>query len=49
MRAGLAAHIPGVFTIEANSRQYVPSANASCKDKFPSISGSETEDLELTD
>jgi hypothetical protein len=35
--AGLAAHIPGVFTIEANSRQYVPSANASWKDKFPSI------------
>ena len=35
--AGLAAHIPGVFTIEANSRQYVPSANEKWKDRFPSI------------
>jgi len=35
--ASLASHIPGVFTIEANSRQYVPSANAKWKEKFPSI------------
>ena len=35
--AGLAAHIPGVFTIEGNSRQYVPSANEKWKDRFPSI------------
>ncbi|MCI0717598.1 MAG: hypothetical protein L0338_01185 [Acidobacteria bacterium] len=35
--AGLAAHIPGVFTIEANSRQYVPSANEKWREKFPSI------------
>jgi L-alanine-DL-glutamate epimerase-like enolase superfamily enzyme len=35
--AGLAAHIPRVFTIEANSRQYVPSANESWKRRFPSI------------
>jgi L-alanine-DL-glutamate epimerase-like enolase superfamily enzyme len=35
--ASLASHIPGVFTIEANSRQYVPSANEKWKEKFPSI------------
>jgi len=35
--ASLASHIPGVFTIEANSRQYVPSANEKWKDRFPSI------------
>lgn len=35
--ASLASHVPGVFTIEANSRQYVPSANEKWKDKFPSI------------
>src|SRR5262245_2706990 len=35
--ASLAAHIPGVFTIEANSRQYVPSANEPWKERFPSI------------
>jgi hypothetical protein len=35
--ASLAAHVPGVFTIEANSRQYVPSANEKWKNKFPSI------------
>lgn len=34
---GLAAHIPGVSTIEANSRQYVPSANQAWVDKFPGI------------
>jgi L-alanine-DL-glutamate epimerase-like enolase superfamily enzyme len=35
--AGLAAHIPGVSTIEANSRQYVPSANEKWKKTFPLI------------
>lgn len=35
--AGLAAHIPGVLTIEANSRQYVPAANEAWVEKFPSI------------
>jgi hypothetical protein len=35
--AGLAAHIPGVLTIEANSRQYVPAANEPWVEKFPSI------------
>jgi L-alanine-DL-glutamate epimerase-like enolase superfamily enzyme len=35
--ASLASHIPGVFTIEANSREYVPSANEKWKEKFPSI------------
>jgi L-alanine-DL-glutamate epimerase-like enolase superfamily enzyme len=35
--AGLAAHIPGVFTIEANSRQYVPAANQAWTEKFPSL------------
>jgi L-alanine-DL-glutamate epimerase-like enolase superfamily enzyme len=34
---GLAAHIPGVTTIEANSRQYVPSANQVWVDKFPGL------------
>ncbi len=34
---GLAAHIPGVSTIEANSRQYVPSANKAWIDQFPGI------------
>ena len=35
--ASLASHVPGVFTIEANSRQYVPSANQKWKAAFPSI------------
>jgi L-alanine-DL-glutamate epimerase-like enolase superfamily enzyme len=35
--AGLAAHVPGISTIEANSRQYVPSANEKWKNRFPSI------------
>lgn len=35
--ASLASHVPGVFTIEANSRQYVPSANEKWKDRFPAI------------
>jgi L-alanine-DL-glutamate epimerase-like enolase superfamily enzyme len=35
--AGLAAHIPGVAAIEANSRQYVPAANVGWEDRFPGI------------
>lgn len=35
--AGLAAHVPGVAAIEANSRQYVPAANAPWARRFPGI------------
>jgi L-alanine-DL-glutamate epimerase-like enolase superfamily enzyme len=35
--AGLAAHIPGVAAIEANSRQYMPAANAAWEPRFPGI------------
>ena len=35
--AGLAAHLPGVQALEANSRQYIPSANRSWKSRFPSL------------
>lgn len=35
--AGLAAHIPGVAAIEANSRQYVPAANKSWEPRFPGV------------
>lgn len=35
--AGLAAHLPGVHALEANSRQYIPSANRRWKSKFPSL------------
>jgi L-alanine-DL-glutamate epimerase-like enolase superfamily enzyme len=35
--AGLAAHIPGVAGIEANSRQYCPVANAGWEDRFPGV------------
>jgi len=35
--AGLAAHIPGVAAIEANSRQYCPAANTVWEDRFPGI------------
>ena len=35
--AGLAAHIPGVAAIEANSRQYCPAANAAWEAKFPGV------------
>jgi L-alanine-DL-glutamate epimerase-like enolase superfamily enzyme len=34
---GLAAHVPGVAAIEANSRQYVPKANAAWEQRFPGI------------
>lgn len=35
--AGLAAHVPGVTAIEANSRQYVPAANAEWEGRFPGL------------
>ena len=35
--AGLAAHVPGVAAIEANSRQYVPAANKPWEAKFPGL------------
>ncbi|HUS06950.1 MAG TPA: enolase C-terminal domain-like protein [Bryobacteraceae bacterium] len=35
--AGIAAHVPGVAAIEANSRQYVPVANKNWDKKFPGI------------
>lgn len=35
--AGLAAHVPGVAAIEANSRQYVPAANQPWRERFPGI------------
>jgi L-alanine-DL-glutamate epimerase-like enolase superfamily enzyme len=35
--AGLAAHVPGVTAIEANSRQYVPAANRPWEERFPGI------------
>ncbi len=35
--AGLAAHIPGVAAIEANSRQFVPAANEEWKERFPGL------------
>jgi L-alanine-DL-glutamate epimerase-like enolase superfamily enzyme len=35
--AGLAAHIPAVAAIEANSRQYCPAANAPWDAKFPGV------------
>jgi len=35
--AGIAAHVPGVAAIEANSRQYCPIANAGWTDRFPGV------------
>lgn len=35
--ASLAAHVPGVAAIEANSRQYCPAANKPWETKFPGI------------
>jgi L-alanine-DL-glutamate epimerase-like enolase superfamily enzyme len=35
--AGLAAHVPGVAAIEANARQYVPSANRPWEERFPGV------------
>lgn len=34
---GIAAHIPGTAAVEANARQYVPSASAGWEKKFPGI------------
>lgn len=34
---GLAAHVPGVTAVEANARQYIPSANKPWERKFPGI------------
>jgi len=35
--AGIAAHVPGVAGIEANAREYVPSANRDWSRRFPGI------------
>jgi hypothetical protein len=35
--AGIAAHVPGIAGIEANSRQYVPAANQGWSERFPGI------------
>jgi len=35
--AGLAAHIPGADTIEANAREYVPAANRPWEKEFPGL------------
>ena len=35
--AGIAAHVPPVVAIEANSRQYVPAANKAWEEKLPGI------------
>lgn len=35
--AGIAAHVPGVSGIEANSRQYMPAANKPWETRFPGI------------
>jgi L-alanine-DL-glutamate epimerase-like enolase superfamily enzyme len=35
--AGIAAHVPGVAAIEANSRQYCPAANEGWDDRFPGV------------
>jgi L-alanine-DL-glutamate epimerase-like enolase superfamily enzyme len=35
--AGLAAHVPGITTIEANARQYVPQANEAWAKRLPEL------------
>ncbi len=35
--AAIAAHVPGVAAIEANGRQYVPSANQGWSERFPEL------------
>jgi hypothetical protein len=35
--ASLAAHVPGVAAIEANSRQFMPAANEAWQSRFPGI------------
>src|SRR5581483_10998254 len=34
---GIAAHVPGVSGVEANSRQYMPEANKPWAGKFPGV------------
>jgi L-alanine-DL-glutamate epimerase-like enolase superfamily enzyme len=34
---GIAAHVPGVTSLEANAREYVPAANRGWEKKFPGI------------
>lgn len=34
---GVASHVPGISTLEANARQYVPAANAVWAKKFPAV------------
>lgn len=34
---GIAAHVPGVAGVEANARQYVPTANQGWERRFPGI------------
>ncbi len=47
--AGIASHIPGLSTIEANSRQYVPAANVGWEKKFPGIFSSHDGKLHTRD
>ncbi|HWC99275.1 MAG TPA: enolase C-terminal domain-like protein, partial [Candidatus Sulfopaludibacter sp.] len=35
--AGIASHVPGVTALEANAREYVPSANKGWEKRFPGI------------
>jgi L-alanine-DL-glutamate epimerase-like enolase superfamily enzyme len=35
--AGIAAHVPGIAGLEANAREYVPTANKGWEDRFPGI------------
>jgi len=35
--AGIAAHLPGVYAVEANAREYVPAANKLWETRFPGI------------
>ena len=37
LSAGIASHVPGVTGLEANAREYVPSANKGWDKKFPGI------------
>ncbi len=37
LSAGIASHVPGVTGLEANAREYVPSANRGWDKKFPGI------------
>jgi hypothetical protein len=34
---GIAAHIPGTSALEANAREYVPSASAGWEKRYPGI------------